>query len=304
MKWLTLWIDPLWRRAVRLKIAALAAAPILITAGGFVVAAKLKVDDPIFVVAHRGFARGVPENSLSAFRKAIEIGADMIELDVQETRDGVIVVLHDRDLMRLARDPRAIADLTYAEARKIRLGGEPRTARDEGDHVPTLSEAIALARGKIKLQIELKYYGKDRGLAQKVAALIKHEAFENECEISSLDYEALMRAKRANPQMSVVALVTYALGNPGKLEADCLSVNTKVLSDRLIRAVRSQGKTLYAWTVDDPRAMVRLIERGVGRLVTNNPDLLIQIRDDRARMTDIERRVLAARYLLGLEGER
>ncbi len=110
-----------------------------------------------------------------------------------------------------------------------------------------------------------------------------------------------MKAKRANPRMSVVALVTYALGNPGKLDADGLSVNTKVLSDRLIRAARSQGKTLYAWTVDDPRMMVRLIERGVGRLVTNNPDLLIQIREARAQMTDIERRVLSARYLLGLE---
>jgi glycerophosphoryl diester phosphodiesterase len=299
--WLTPWIDPLWRRVIRLKLAAVAAVPILIAAGGFVVAGKLKVDEPVFVVAHRGFARGVPENTLSAFRKAIDIGADMIELDVQETRDGVVVVLHDRDLMRLARDPRAIADLTYADARRIQLGSAIAATGGEVDHIATLSEAIALARGKIKLQIELKYYGKDRGLAEKVAALIKHERFENQCEISSLDYEALMKAKRANPRMSVVALVTYALGNPGRLDADGLSINTNVLSDRLIRAVRSQGKTLYAWTVDDPRAMVRLIERGVGRLVTNNPDLLIHIREVRAQMTDIERRILAARYLLGLE---
>ncbi len=141
---LTLWIDPLWRRVVRFKLAAVAAVPILIAAGGFVVAGKLKVDEPVFVVAHRGFARGVPENTLSAFRKAIEAGADMIELDVQETRDGVIVVLHDRDLMRLVRDPRAITDLTYAEARRIQLGGAPSVTGGEVDHIPTLSEAIAL----------------------------------------------------------------------------------------------------------------------------------------------------------------
>ncbi len=277
--------------------------PFVIPLWGFTVAGRLRVDEPIFVVAHRGYARGVPENSLSAFRKAIEAGADMIELDVQETADGEVVVLHDRDLMRMAGDRRAIADLTLAQVRQLKLGGRQLAPGALGDHVPTLAETIALARGKIKLQIELKYYGKDRGLAEKVAALIKGAAFEDQCEVSSLDYEALLTAKRANPRLKVVALVTYALGDPGRLDVDGLSVNTKVLSDHLVRAAKSQGKPLYAWTVDDPRAMVRLIERGVGRLVTNNPESLIQIREARAQMTDIERRLLAARYLLGMEND-
>jgi len=110
-----------------------------------------------------------------------------------------------------------------------------------------------------------------------------------------------MRAKRANPRLKVVALVTYALGDPGRLDVDRLSVNTEVLTDRLIRAARRRNKLLYAWTVDDPRAMVRLIERGVGALVTNAPDVLIRIRREREELTDVERRLLAARYLLGLE---
>ena len=160
---------------------------------------------------------------------------------------------------------------------------------------------IALARGKIKLQIELKYYGKDRGLARKVAELIRREDFEDQCEVTSLDEDGLMKAKRANPRLKVVALVTYAVGDPGRLDVDGLSVNTEVLTDRLIRAARRRGKSLYAWTVDDPRAMVRLIERGVGGMVTNAPDVLIRIRRERDELSDVERRLLAARYLLGLE---
>jgi glycerophosphoryl diester phosphodiesterase len=254
----------------------------------------------IVVVAHRGYSRLAPENTLSAFRKAIEVGADCAELDVQETADGVVVVLHDRDLMRMAGDPRRIADIPFAEARKLDLGRKfgPEFT---GERIPTLAEVIALARGRIRLQIELKYYGRDRGLARKVAELIRREDFEAECEVTSLDYGGLMTARRHNPRLNVVALVTYALGDPGRLEVDGLSVNTEVLSDRLIRQARRHRKALYAWTVDDPRAMLRLIERGVGGLVTNGPEELIRIRRERAALGDLERRLLAARYLLGLE---
>ena len=180
---------------------------------GFSLPSKFAVDVPIVVVAHRGCERLAPENTLSAFRKAIEVRADFAELDVQETADGVVVVLHDRDLMRIAGDPRRIADLTLAEARKVDLGRRfsPKFA---GERIPTLAEVIELARGKIKLQIELKYYGKDRGLAAKVADLIHSKDFESECEVTSLDYDGLMAAKRRNPRLTVVALVTYALGRP------------------------------------------------------------------------------------------
>jgi glycerophosphoryl diester phosphodiesterase len=285
-----------------LRFPVLAILAVLGYAGylAFGLTRRLEPPPPFVVVAHRGCSRAAPENTLSAFRKAIEIGADVAELDVQETADGVIVVAHDRDFMRTAGDSRRIAEITFADARKLDLGSRfsPEFA---GERLPTLAELIALARGKIKLQIELKYYGKDRGLARKVAELIRRENFESECEVSSLDYDGLLKAREANPRLRLVALVTYALGDPGRLHVDALSVNTEVLSDRLIRAVKRRGKDLYAWTVDDPRAMVRLVERGVGGLVTNAPEQAIQIRRERAALGDFERRILAARYLLGLE---
>jgi glycerophosphoryl diester phosphodiesterase len=299
---LLIWADPLTRRLIRLKLGMLLALPIFIGVMAFGVARRLDVDRQIVVVAHRGYARAAPENSMSAFRMAIEVGADVIELDVQETSDGVIVALHDRDLMRLAGDPRAIADLSFAEVRKLDIAR--RTGAEfVGERIATLDEVIALARGRIKLQIELKYYKQDHGLAEKVADLIRREAFEEDCEVSSLNYEALIKAKARNPRLKLVALITYAVGDPGRLDVAGLSVNTKVLSDRLIKVARARGKRLYAWTVDEPREMMRLIERGVGGIVTNSPEELVRIRRERAQLTDIERRLLAARYLLGLESE-
>jgi glycerophosphoryl diester phosphodiesterase len=294
--------DPLTRRLIRLKAGIIVALPVFIGVMAFGVAHRLDVNEQIVIVAHRGYSRASPENSMNAFRKAIEVGADVIELDVQETSDGAIVVIHDRDLMRLAGDRRAIADLSLAEVKNVDIGR--RTGAEfAGERIATLNEVIALARGKIKLQIELKYYGKDQGLADKVADLIRREDFEEECEVSSLDTDGLMKARRRNPRLKLVALVTYAVGDPGRLDVDGLSVNAKVLSDRLIKVARSRGKRLYVWTVDEPRAMVRLIERGVGGIVTNAPAELVRIRHDRARMTDLERRLLAARYLLGLEDD-
>ena len=87
-----------------------------------------------------------------------------------------------------------------------------------------------------------------------------------------------------------VAVAPLAVGDPGRLDVDGLSVNTGVLSDRLVRAARRRGKSLYAWTVDDPRAMVRLIERGVGGMVTNAPDILVRIRREREELSDVEDR--------------
>jgi glycerophosphoryl diester phosphodiesterase len=294
---------PVRRRFARLRIAGVLACLAFVGIVRLGLPHGLKGDERIVVVAHRGYSRNAPENSMSAFRNAIEVGADVIELDVQQTSDGVIVVCHDRDMMRLAGDKRVIADVTFGELRKIDIGRRfsPEFA---GERIATLDEVIALARGKIRLQIELKYYAKDQGLAEKVAGVIRRADFESQCEVSSLDYDGLMKAKRHNPQLKVVALVTYALGDPGRLDVDGLSVNTSVLSDRLIRAARSRGKHLYAWTVDDPRAMVKWIERGVGGLVTNAPEELVRIREQRASLTDFERRLLSARYLLGVSDER
>ncbi len=136
-----------------------------------------------------------------------------------------------------------------------------------------------------------------------VVRLVEREHFESQCIVSSLNYEALRDVRRCNPRIPTAAIVTLAIGDIDRLEVDALSVNYKSLSNRLIRAARARHKEVYAWTVDDPRQMIKLIERGVSNIVTNVPDVLVGLRAEFAGLSDIERRLLAARYLLGLEGE-
>ena len=192
--------------------------------------------------------------------------------------------------------------MTLAEVRAVDIGTrfDPRFA---GERIPTLAEVIALARDKIKVQIELKFYGKDRKLAGDVVRLVERERFESQCVVSSLNYEALVEVRRVNPRLSTAAIVTVSIGDIDRLDVDALSVNARKLTNRLIRAARARNKEVYAWTVDDPRQMVTLMERGVSNIVTNVPDVLVGLRNEFAGLGDIERRLLAARYLLGLEPE-
>src|SRR5207244_4318519 len=110
----------------------------------------------------------------------------------------------------------------------------------------------------------------------------------------SLTYDGLREVKRFNPRLRTAAIVTLAIGDIDRLDVDALSVNARNLSNRLIRAARARHKEIYAWTVDDPRQMITLMERGVTNIVTNVPDVLIRLRAELAGLSEFERRLLAA----------
>src|SRR5262249_13347946 len=174
---------------------------------------------PVQVTAHRGHARAAPENTLSAMRKAIDSGADYAEMDVQQTADGVIVLLHDRDLKRVAGLSRRLEDLSYDEVRKLDVGSwfDPAFA---SERVPTLEEVIKLCRGRIRLNIELKFFGPDRRLANAVARLLREQDFEADCFVTSRNYDALVEVKRHNPRLRTGLTVAHALGDVSRLEVE------------------------------------------------------------------------------------
>jgi len=253
------------------------------------------------VTAHRGHSRAAPENTLSAIRKAIESGADYAEIDAQMTADGMIVLLHDRDLKRVAGDSRRLGDLTFDEVRKLEVGSwfAPAFA---GERIPTLAEAIELARGRIKLNIELKFFGPDHDtrLAPAVADLLRDKDFDSDCIITSFDYDALAEVKEHNPRQRTGLIVAQVLGDVNRLGIDALSVRLESLSDEMLRDAHRQGREVLVWTVNDPREMTRLMMRGVDNIITSDPDLLIRVRDEWNNMTGTERLLLSSRLLLGL----
>jgi glycerophosphoryl diester phosphodiesterase len=259
----------------------------------------VEAGEQVKVTAHRGHSRAAPENTLSAIRKAIESGADYAEIDVQMTSDGVVLLLHDRDLKRVAGDSRRLGDLTFEEVRKLEVGSwfDPSFA---GERIPTLAEAIELARGRIKLNIEMKFFGPDPRLAPEVARLLREKDFEADCIITSFELEALDEVKKINPRQRTGLIVAHVLGDVNRLGIDALSVRQEALSDEMLRDAHRRGREVHVWTVNEPREMTRLMMRGVDNIITSDPDLMIRVRGEWKSLTGTERLLLSSRLLLGL----
>jgi glycerophosphoryl diester phosphodiesterase len=287
-----------WRLAAVLLLIFLVAPIVLWFDLSRYVTAQPKVQ----VTAHRGNARAAPENTLSAMRKAIESGADYAEMDVQQTADGVIVLLHDRDLKRVAGVSKRLEEMSYDEVRKLDVGSwfDPAFA---SERVPTLEEVIKQCRGRIRLNIELKFFGPDRRLAADVARLVQKLIFESECLITSLQFDALAEVKRHNPHLRTGLIVAHALGDVSRLETEVLSVRADFLSDELLRSAHRTGQEVHVWTVNEASRITEMIKRGVDNVITSDPDLAVRVRDEWANLTATERLILTSRLLLGLKLE-
>jgi glycerophosphoryl diester phosphodiesterase len=271
------------RPAVFAAVALLALAPI--SAAFLVMRLDLKGD--ALITAHRGAKAVAPENTMAAFKAAMDAGADFAELDVQHTKDRQIVVLHDADFMRMGGDPRRISELTAAEVAAIDIGRK-YVPPFSGEHAPMLEEVIDLVRGRMKINIELKYNVPDPGLAPAVVELLRREGFIDQVVITSLDYAALKQVKILEPRLRTGHIVTAAMGDVLRTEADFLSLNSAKATSSLVRRARAVGKEVAVWTVNDPEVMLRMIERGVDNIITDDPALLVRVMRERAELSKAE----------------
>src|SRR4029077_19874789 len=221
--------------------------------------AHRNIVESVKVTAHRGSSARAPENTLSAVQAAIADGAVFAEIDVQTTADGELVVLHDGDLMRMAGDSRRLRDLTLSQAKELDVG-KKLNGEFLGERIPTLAEVIHLARGKIQLNIELKYNWPDPNLAGKVVDLISREAFLTNCIITSLDAAALAEVQRLAPELKIGQIVTASVGNLTRLPGQILSLNKRAANQRFIKRARSAGKEVHVWTLNQASDMLLMIE--------------------------------------------
>ena len=186
------------RRLVRWGIAGVAAA---LTIGAFAIYTARLADD-VQVAAHRGSSKAAPENSLSAITQAIADAADWVEIDVQETADGEVVVLHDSDFMKVAGVGTKIWDATSADLQSIDIGSRFSPAfKDE--RVPTLAAVLDACKGKVGVLIELKYYGHDKHLEEKVARLVDERGMASQVAVMSLEIGAVRKMKALRPDWKV-----------------------------------------------------------------------------------------------------
>ena len=288
------------RLAAALAAAALLVILVISAVADWLELAHRNIVESVKVTAHRGSSARAPENTLSAVQQAITDGADFAEIDVQTTADGELVVLHDGDLMRMAGDSRRLRDLTLSQAKELDVG-KKFNGEFLGERIPTLAEVIHLSRGKIQLNIELKYNWPDPTLAGKVVELLRREAFLTNCIITSLDPAALAEVQRLAPELKVGQIVTASVGNVTRLPGQILSVNKRAATRRFIQQARTAGKEVHVWTLNKTGDMLLTIERGAQNLITDHPDVAVRLLRERAELSDAEKLALSLRALFGKE---
>jgi glycerophosphoryl diester phosphodiesterase len=285
------------------KIGWLIAGVVLImgVVSGAAFIQDFKIKRTVEITGHRGSKVRAPENTLSALRQAIAEGADYAEIDVQTTADGVVVLLHDADLMRVASISRRLRDINYRELKDIDAGSW-FASEFNSERIPTLQEAIDLARGRIKLNIELKFTWPDPALTQKVANLIRQNGFSADCVVSSLNFQALTEIKQAFPELTTGFIVFKVAGNLPRMEADFMSINAARAAPRLVRRLHRRGRAVHVWTVNDFNNVISMIEVGVDNIITDYPREVRRYLEAWNTLSDSEKIVLMLRNLIvGLE---
>lgn len=225
------------------------------------------------VMAHRGASTEAPENTMAAFQKAIDDMADYIELDVQLTNNGEVIVMHDSNAYRTTGVDANIVNMTYKEVKTLDAGS---WFSDEyvGENVPSLKEVLELTQGKIKLNIELKPADNGNALAKNTVRIIEKYNMVNDCVITSFSESALKAVKTYNQEIKVGYILSAAYGDFYDMKnVDFFSVNAAFLSKRTIDAIHNSGKRVYAWTVNNKESIKNLTNKGVDGIITDNPVL-------------------------------
>ncbi len=238
------------------------------------------------VIAHRGDCAHAPENTLIAFRLALQKGADGIELDVQNTKDRIPLVFHDSTLKRIFSDNSRVDEMTVFELKKL----APEADSSQSSSVSplcTLEEVLRLRRLYPEARFHLDLKSPDA--KEKVVSLIEKYDLSDHCEIASQDPSVLKCIKELNPDIHTVLLISsyknlaaYKYGDifslfphtgvvPSPEYVDGISVRSSLLSLSLIRYAHQRNQSVYAWTVNSDSEIRRMCQLGADSIITDNP---------------------------------
>jgi glycerophosphoryl diester phosphodiesterase len=234
------------------------------------------------VVAHRGYSAVAPENTLAAFRAAIEAGAPAAECDVYCTRDGHVVLMHDGAVDRTTDGTGPLTEMTLEQVKALDAGSWKGEAY-RGERVPTLAEALALTKGHLRLVVEVK----QAGIEEAVVAAIREAEAIPEVTIISFSAATCARMRELEPELPVGWLTGGVKEDDPEaadtllrtaLRANCqfLDVAHPGITPALVRRADLAGMAVWAWTVDDPARARELAALGVRSITTNDPGRLLK----------------------------
>jgi glycerophosphoryl diester phosphodiesterase len=283
------------KRLIAGSLIGLAAATII----GIWTLNSVRLEDDVEIIAHRGASAVAPENTLAAMRQAIDYTTDWVEIDVQETSDDQVVVFHDSDFMKLAKIDLKIWDATMADLESIDIGShkDPAFSRER---VPTLSELLTTCKGKTKVVIELKYYGHDKDLEQRVLNIVNEQDMSSDVMYMSLNLDAVSKIKQLDPNCRAGLLMSVLGGKIQNTEADFLAVNAMFVNRSFIQRAHASGKYVYVWTINDAVTMSRMIGLGVDGIITDKPDLARSVLAERSTLNPAERLLLGLSETFGV----
>jgi len=225
----------------------------------------------ILIIGHRGASAIAPENTLKSFKKAIELKADFIEFDVQETLDGELVIAHDEDIKRITGRDGVISKMTLNELKMLDFG--------EGEKIPTLEELIKLTKNRIKLNCEIKI----KDITEKVINLIRKWDIFDTTIVSSFIHEELLIIQKLEPLIKLASLEP----TPGTIKIDWIKkkemieycINNKLyainpiimmVDQQFIDYAHANDIKVFPWTVDSRVAIKKLIRLGADGIITND----------------------------------
>jgi glycerophosphoryl diester phosphodiesterase len=238
----------------------------------------------IICTAHRGASAQFPENTLLAFRRALEQGADALELDIQRTADGELVVIHDSTLERTTNGHGSVADHSFQEIRQLDAG--------QGERVPHLGEVIQLAReAQVRLCMEVKgaTEAEELVIAEVILRTLEAANFLSQAIITSFSAPALLHAKALQPDVATMLDPSPQDGSltPRQIcaqtlraGANCLSYDFRFLTPEIAAECRLTGLALWPWDPDEPADIQQVLQLGVQGVMTNCPDVFNKVLHD------------------------
>ncbi len=255
-------------------------------------------DEPesVLVIAHRGGKGLWPENTLYAFREAARLGVEILEMDIHSTKDGVLVVIHDDTVDRTTDGSGAVQNYTLEELRKLDAAyrwtnddGASFPYRSQGIQIPTLEEVL-LTFSDMRLNIEIK--PPDVRIAEKLCEQIRASQSSSRVLIASFHSEVIQAFREKCPEVATSAgeeeIRTFFILNIFSLTATYTppaqafqvpeySGRLHILTPKFIRNAHRRNVQVHAWTINDAYTMTRLIEIGVDGIITDYPDLLLDV---------------------------
>jgi glycerophosphoryl diester phosphodiesterase len=236
------------------------------------------------VIAHRGYSSVAPENTLSAIEEAVEIGANHVEVDVHLTRDGEVVVIHDKSIDRTTNGAGRVEDLTLKQLKTYDAGGWFSPAY-QGETIPTLDEVFQAVPRGTKIIVEIKE-GRSRyqGVEEKIISLADVRGRRGDIILKAFNEDILDTAEQLAPDIPRLLVYVFGFG-VDSFSGEFLQHHRWFLDRRSLNRLQSADFKVIVWHVNDRDDMQRLVDWGVDGIETDHPNVLLDVLRDSGWVT-------------------